>query len=304
MQTKIVFQKYSYIYINILNHHPTELFMVKNRYGDPTDLQNYNYEFVPLFYFFNQPIIRIPGIFLQSHQSAHLMAIGFVCFHSIFNNYAKKNKILLGSFVFIIFLCILVSFIKMPMIMIIIYLLYFYWKKIIIKPYRLLIPAFLIILLGNIFLPIYQKYAILIKTLPSYIYSSKAESINQYLTKNNIITIFTGNGYLNPLTAYKGLSGDDFFIFFLTDQIGIIGVCLYLTIFFSVLFYKFRYTEILFGLKHIIMSMKGIILIGLFSTFHYSTIMTYSIQAITYASVGTLYGLKWWEKYFISSSSN
>jgi hypothetical protein len=50
--------------------------------------------------------------------------------------------------------------------------------------------------------------------------------------------------------------------------------------------------------------MKGIILIGLFSTFHYSTIMTYSIQAITYASVGTLYGLKWWEKHFISSSSN
>jgi len=293
-----------YIYINILNHHPTEFFMVKNRYGDPTDLQNYNYEFVPLFNLFNQRIIRVPGIFLQSHQSAHLMAIGFICFHSILNNYDIKNKILLSSFVFIIFLCILLSFVKMSIIMIIIYLLYYYWKQIIIKPYRLLIPASLIILLGNIFLPIYQKYEIIIKTLPSYIYSSKAESINQFIERNDIITFITGSGYLDPEIVYSGLSGDDFFIFFLTDQIGIIGVSLYLTVFFSVLFYKFRYTQILYGLKHIIISMKGIILIGLISTFHYSTVMTYGIQAITYASVGTLYGLKWWEKKLIRLPSN
>lgn len=188
--------------------------------------------------------------------------------------------------------------------MIIIYLLYYYWKQIIIKPYRLLIPASLIILLGNIFLPIYQKYEIIIKTLPSYIYSSKAESINQFIERNDIITFITGSGYLDPEIVYSGLSGDDFFIFFLTDQIGIIGVSLYLTVFFSVLFYKFRYTQILYGLKHIIISMKGIILIGLISTFHYSTVMTYGIQAITYASVGTLYGLKWWEKKLISLPSN
>ena len=50
--------------------------------------------------------------------------------------------------------------------------------------------------------------------------------------------------------------------------------------------------------------MKGIILIGLISTFHYSTVMTYGIQAITYASVGTLYGLKWWEKKLIRLPSN
>jgi hypothetical protein len=285
-----------YIYINILNHHPTEIFMVKNRYGNPTDIQNYDYEFVPLFYLYNRPIIRVPGIFLQSHQSAHLMAIGFICFHSIFNNYFNKNTFLIGSFVFIIFLCILLSFIKMSMIMIIIYLLYYYWKKIIIKPYRLLIPASLIILLGNIFLPLYERYEIIIKNLPSYIFSSKAESINQFIERNDIITFFTGSGYLDPLIVYSGLSGDDFFIFYLTDQIGIIGVSLFLAIFFSVLFHKFRYTKILHGFKHIIISMKGIILIGLFSTFHYSTIMTYGIQALTYVSVGTLYGLKWWEK--------
>lgn len=288
-----------FFYINIFDNHPSDLLMVRNRYGKPIDSNNYNYEFVPLFYLYKHSIIRIPGIFVQSHQSAHLMAVGFICLFSIYNHFPfvnKKRKSFIGLITFIYFVGILMSFIKMAIIMVIVFSFFHYSHYFIIKPYKLLAPIGLLLSFTILFLPIYERFKIIIEMLPSYVVSAKSESINQFIARNDFISIFTGSGYLNPLVVYNGLSGDDFFIFFLIDQIGLVGILLFSFIILPPVFYSFKILVRIYRIEYILNSLKGIIIIGLISTFHYSTVLAYGTQAIFYISIGMLYGLKWWDK--------
>jgi len=293
----VLFFIIQFVYINILNGNHADFIWVRNRYGVATHDKLYNLEFMPIFYTSNYTWARIPGIFVQSHRSAHFMSIGFICFFSILVFHRIGNKFkrsLLGVAILLIFVSVFISFVKMAVLMILFFLL-FNSKYFLIKPYKLIMPGSIILGLSIIYFSVFERYKEIFYSMLQYIHYSKAESINQYLTKNNIITFFTGNGFLDPLTAYKGLSGDDFLIFFLTDQIGFIGILLFLLITLPPLFFSLKNIKSLIKINYIQKALKGIVLIGLISTWHYSTLLSYGIQAIFYISVGILYGLKWWD---------
>ena len=293
----VLFFIIQFVYINILNGNHADFIWVRNRYGITTHDKLNNLEFMPILYTSNYTWARIPGIFVQSHYSAHFMSIGFICFFSILTFHricSKFKRSLLRVAILLIFVSVFLSFIKMAVLMILVFLL-FNSKYYLIKPYKLIMSGSIISVLSIIYFPVFERYKELFYSLPRYIRSSKTESINQYLTKNNIITFFTGNGFLDPLTAYKGLSGDDFFIFFLKNQIGFIGILLFLLITLPPLFFSLKNIKPLKKINYIQKALKGIVLIGLISTWHYSTLLCYGTQAIFYISVGILYGLKWWD---------
>ena len=192
----------------------------------------------------------------------------------------------------------------MAIIMLLFYLLFLGNKLSTYKTYIKKLILLFIASLSLIIFPIFDSLKALYTFILNFIYNAKSDSIVQYIDKNNLITFFTGNGFLNANIAYKGLSGDDFFIFFLVDQIGILGIALFLMIIIPPLFYSFSNLKFLKNIVFIEKSMKAIIIVGLISTLHYSTLLSYANQAIFYTAVGVLYALKRWDKIYNYQLSN
>ena len=187
----------------------------------------------------------------------------------------------------------------MAIIMLLFYLLFLGNKHLTYKIYIKKLGLLFIASLSLIIFPIFDSLKAVYTFLINYINLAKNDSIAQYIDKNNLITFLTGNGFLNVDIAYNNLlSGDDFFIFFLVDQIGILGIALFLMIIIPPLFYSFSNLKFLKNVVFIEKSMKAIIIVGLISTLHYSTLLSYANQAIFYTAVGVLYGLKRWDKIY------
>ena len=121
-----------------------------------------------------------------------------------------------------------------------------------------------------------------------------------YINNNDIITFFTGNGFL-PNKQLSGIS--EVFLFEYIHRVGLIGLGLFFYLTGAPLFYSYDFLSKKPDFSPIIFSFKAIIIISYISTIHYETLLNSGVQAIFYLCVGSLYAFKYWENRVKQTSS-
>ena len=281
-----------YLMINLFGVKTTELFYIKN--SSLAQAGSYNY---PVFMFQGIHIFKGFGMLITPHASSHFIVIGLLSLLSI-KTHGKKLKRGKGLIINIVLLISLIGivllFIKSAWLMTLIGLLFIYKKEII----KLKIePLIVFCFFGAIFVLFNYYFNTFIEIFIGGFVKIGSEfflsDYYSYLNNNNLVTFFTGNGFL-PNIQLGGIS--EVFLFEFLQRTGFIGLVLFFCLTGIPLFYSFNFLKSNPDINSMIFAFKAIIIVSYVSTIHYETLLNSGVQAIFYVSVGSLYAFKYWDK--------
>jgi len=288
-----------YIMINVFGVKTNELFYIKN--SSLALAESYNY---PVFMFQGMHIFKGFGMLITPHASSHFIVIGFLCLISLKahgRRLSKSANLIINTILFFSLISIVLLFIKSAWLMTLIGLIYIYKKQIVTLKIE---PIIFLSFFAGVFFVFNYYFGTFIDLFILGFMKIGGDfflhDYSMYINNNDIITFFTGNGFL-PNKQLSGIS--EVFLFEYIHRVGLIGLGLFFYLTGAPLFYSYDFLSKKPDFSPIIFSFKAIIIISYISTIHYETLLNSGVQAIFYLCVGSLYAFKYWENRVKQTSS-